>query len=110
VKAVKRGTFVREREAPAAVAEAPQSTAEAQCVHHWVIDSPAGSTSTGVCRVCGERRVFSNYVSDFIFEGDSAESLQPGAWKKPVTELVRPEGGEKDDSSFASGVAGSYSM
>lgn len=107
---MKRGTMTREREAPAPVAEASQSTAEAQCVHHWVIDSPAGSTSTGVCRICGERRVFSNYVSDFIFEGDSAESLQPGGWKKPVTELVRPAGEEKDDSSFASGATGDYSL
>jgi len=102
--------MTKEREAPVPVAEASQSTAEAQCVHHWVIDSPAGSTSTGVCRVCGERRVFSNYVSDFIFEGDSAESLRPGSWKKPVTELVRPEGEEKDDSSFSSGAASDYSM
>jgi hypothetical protein len=106
---VRRGTMTKEREAPTPVTDALESTAEAQCVHHWVIDSPAGSTSTGVCRICGERRLFSNYVSDFIFEGDSAESLRPGSWKKPVTELVRPEG-EKNDPSFSSGAAGNYSM
>lgn len=109
---MRRGIMTREREAPTPAVDASQSTTETTCVHHWVIDSPSGSTSMGVCRICGERRAFANYVSDFIFEGDSAESLPQGGWKKPVTELVRPatEGEEKDESSFASGAAGKYSL
>lgn len=30
------------------------------CVHHWVIDSPAGETSLGVCKHCGSSREFKN--------------------------------------------------
>lgn len=76
----------------------------ATCVHHWIIESPSGRTSAGVCRICGERREFQNYVSDFIWEGDSTESYQPGGWRKPVTEVIRPTGEDKDEdgSSFAS--------
>ena len=28
------------------------------CLHHWVIDPPAGPVSTGTCRSCGEERDF----------------------------------------------------
>jgi hypothetical protein len=77
---------------------------ETTCVHHWIIETPSGRTSAGVCRVCGARREFQNYVSDFIWEGDSTDSYQSGGWRKSVTEIVRPEGAEKeeDGSSFAS--------
>lgn len=30
------------------------------CVHHWIIASPVGETSSGVCRYCGARRDFYN--------------------------------------------------
>ena len=31
------------------------------CVHHWVVESPAGPTSTGRCKRCGEEREFGNW-------------------------------------------------
>jgi hypothetical protein len=31
------------------------------CAHHWLIESPAGETSRGVCQFCGASRQFSNY-------------------------------------------------
>ena len=31
-----------------------------QCPHHWIIETSAGSTSKGVCRLCGEERDFDN--------------------------------------------------
>ena len=34
----------------------------AACAHHWVIESPNGPLSEGVCQRCGERREFSNSV------------------------------------------------
>ncbi|MDY6893123.1 MAG: hypothetical protein SVO26_05340 [Chloroflexota bacterium] len=37
-------------------------TARTDCVHHWIIESPEGPTSKGVCKYCGEERVFQNYV------------------------------------------------
>lgn len=32
------------------------------CQHHWLIDSPNGPVSRGICRACGEEREFQNYV------------------------------------------------
>ena len=32
------------------------------CAHHWLIESPAGPTSTGVCKHCGAVREFETYV------------------------------------------------
>ena len=34
----------------------------AQCAHHWLIETAAGPASKGVCRLCGEEREFSNSV------------------------------------------------
>ena len=33
---------------------------ESECRHHWMIDSPNGPTSQGVCELCGERGEFKN--------------------------------------------------
>lgn len=30
------------------------------CQHFWVIESPNGSDSRGICKFCGEERVFAN--------------------------------------------------
>ena len=32
------------------------------CPHHWVIESPAGPVSVGICKRCGARTEFTNYV------------------------------------------------
>lgn len=31
-----------------------------ECVHQWMIDPPAGPTSEGHCKLCGETRAFKN--------------------------------------------------
>lgn len=104
---MRRGTATRDRR-PEPVAREPVQIigGDPQCVHHWVIDSPAGSASMGFCKLCGARRAFSNYVSDFIYEGDSADTLSQGGWKKPVSELVKPGAGGTGESS--SGSEGDY--
>ena len=40
------------------------------CKHHWAIETPAGSTSKGRCRRCGEERDFRNSAQDYIWEKD----------------------------------------
>ncbi len=40
------------------------------CQHHWSIETPAGSTSKGRCRRCGEERDFRNSAQDYIWEKD----------------------------------------
>ena len=32
----------------------------AQCVHHWIIDTPGGTTSQGRCKRCGAVAEFFN--------------------------------------------------
>ena len=34
-----------------------------ECSHHWIIESPKGSTSKGVCKKCGAEKEFQNYIS-----------------------------------------------
>ena len=46
-----------------------------QCVHHWIIDSPNGYTSLGVCKHCGAIAEFSNeFKSDFDGNGHKSKS------------------------------------
>ena len=33
---------------------------QAECRHHWVIESPNGPMSLGVCKLCGTEREFRN--------------------------------------------------
>ena len=32
------------------------------CEHQWMIESPNGPSSNGVCRICGEEKQFMNYI------------------------------------------------
>jgi len=35
---------------------------KAKCHHHWVIESPDGPTSIGICKYCGAVKEFSNFL------------------------------------------------
>ena len=52
------------------------------CRHYWVIESPAGRTSWGVCKYCGARREFNNYLPDLVLDGElenlNKHSRSPG--------------------------------
>ena len=43
---------------------------ESDCCHHWVIESPNGPTSNGVCKVCGVIRAFKNSIQVTSWESD----------------------------------------
>ena len=49
-----------------------------RCRHYWVIESPAGRMSKGVCRLCGAQREFRNYLRDCM--GASEEEYQQ--WRR----------------------------
>ena len=51
------------------------------CRHRWLIASPNGPTSEGVCRLCGARRDFRNSGDDFI--GDGVPSRTASAADRP---------------------------
>ena len=51
------------------------------CEHHWVIESPNGPTSTGVCKVCGSKSEFKNSIpgSGWDRVGSKKRGRQPSA-------------------------------
>jgi len=46
------------------------------CRHYWVIETPTGPTSPGLCRLCGERREFKNYLEGHNWEEELFPTLQ----------------------------------
>lgn len=38
------------------------------CVHHWVIETPNGRESGGVCKRCGAHKSFSNSTEQVMWE------------------------------------------
>lgn len=44
--------------------ETVQESCRQSCRHHWIIESPKGSTSRGVCKSCGAVRYFKNSYTD----------------------------------------------
>ena len=51
----------------------PRSHVPPRCVHHWIIEPPRGSSSSGACKRCGEHRAFPNSLQSLASErgGDS---------------------------------------
>ena len=51
------------------VQEKRKRTAKVGCAHYWIIESPQGPISRGVCKYCGAISEFSNYVPYPSWEG-----------------------------------------
>ena len=47
-----------------------------QCGHHWLIDSPGGPTSKGVCRLCGIERQFRNCLESVRWDDDGSSEQE----------------------------------
>jgi len=48
-----------------AVHDAPQEPfCRGRCCHYWIIESPNGRTSRGICKLCGITKEFENYPVD----------------------------------------------
>ena len=45
------------------------------CHHYWIIERMAGPVSRGLCRFCGARREFVNYLRDCV-QMDDEEYLE----------------------------------
>ena len=83
-------------ERPEVVIERPEDVVveTPQCRHHWVIESPHGATSKGVCKFCNEEREFRNSASDSMWEGDpmaSANRLAGDRQRRPVAAGIAAE-------------------
>ena len=58
-------------------AETERNTTKTDCVHYWIIESPVGPTSNGVCKYCGEEREFQNYVPYSSWEENTTVISEP---------------------------------
>lgn len=65
--------------------ETRERSQSAPCRHHWVIESPHGATSMGVCKFCGARREFYNSTPDALWESDSLADLSSSPWRRAST-------------------------
>ena len=75
-----------------AVKEASEAAPASQCRHHWLIESPHGATSMGVCKLCGAQKEFHNSAYSRLWEDEPLSELSYGRWgrsrvsRAPVTE------------------------
>jgi hypothetical protein len=51
------------------------SDAQAECRHHWVIDSARGPTSWGFCRRCAATREFANSCPGAVWENGTLSDI-----------------------------------
>ncbi|MDZ4278151.1 MAG: hypothetical protein U1B78_03330 [Dehalococcoidia bacterium] len=67
------------------------------CRHHWIIETPHGVTSRGLCKLCGATKRFPNAAADAASESRAAM----GRWSarrgvaRP-TQVSFPQGGQKN--------------
>jgi hypothetical protein len=54
---------------PKAVQQKKKQTSKVGCAHYWIIESPQGPISKGVCKYCGAVSEFSNYMPYPSWEG-----------------------------------------
>ncbi|MDE3096673.1 MAG: hypothetical protein KGK07_11835 [Chloroflexota bacterium] len=63
---------------PAVETTTREPATPAVCAHHWVIASPNGATSRGVCKRCGLEKDFPNSAEDYLWERDVPQSRWTG--------------------------------
>ncbi len=49
---------------------APSGNEWITCRHHWLIETPDGPTSLGVCRICGLERKFDNNFEHYVVDNN----------------------------------------
>jgi len=91
-----------------AVTRRKQATKGAHCRHHWLIESPQGPISMGMCKLCGAQKEFSNSAMGFLWEDEPLSELSHSRWGKS-RELHAPtsKGAADSASTTGIGVAGS---
>ena len=60
-----------------------------KCVHRWVLESPKGPTSKGVCKDCKDTRIFPNSIEQAIAWTTSAKRKEQ---KEKLEKLNRKSG------------------
>ena len=67
------------------------------CSHQWVIDSPAGPTSRGVCGLCNEERQFQNYIEGSSWRYDVSLDQLAGVSRLPTKRQMMRDGSDEDE-------------
>ncbi len=47
-----------------------------KCSHHWIIETPKGPISRGVCKYCGAAKEFQNFWQGSSWEHDTSKPLE----------------------------------
>ena len=76
---------------------------QARCRHHWLIESPEGPTSMGVCKLCGIQKEFRNSASDLLWEDNPLSELSHGRWGKS-RDFHTPTGDGEDGGLSTTGI------
>ncbi len=58
--------------------EAETQEVKPSCAHHWVIATPNGEMSRGVCKICGLEKEFPNAAEDWLWERNVPQSRWTG--------------------------------
>ena len=53
------------------------------CKHHWLIESPHGPVSKGICRLCGDEKGFRNSLEIPPAEDENDDKKSPGSGSNP---------------------------
>ena len=69
-----------------------EPVATSACRHYWIVESPNGATSKGVCRLCGAEKEFKNYGPNSWRQDDISMLFKPASLPG-----IEPDG-EWDDS------------
>ncbi|KPK22303.1 MAG: hypothetical protein AMJ76_00105 [Dehalococcoidia bacterium SM23_28_1] len=84
-----------------AVTKREKATKQEHCRHHWLIESPQGRTSMGMCKLCGAQKEFSNSAADLLWEDEPLSELSHGRWGKSRDLHAPISKGEDGDLSTA---------
>jgi hypothetical protein len=64
---------------------------EPRCRHYWIIESPRGATSKGVCKLCGASREFFNAASSLYWEDDSGTDFTRWSHRSTAVRVASDE-------------------
>jgi hypothetical protein len=83
--------------AEVAVSSLDETATQPECRHHWLIESPHGATSMGICKLCGSQKEFRNSAGDFLWEDEPLSELSYGQWgrSRSISAPVREQEGEE---------------
>ena len=82
--------------------------AEQACEHYWLIESPNGPTSAGVCQVCGETRDFANYLESSAWSsaGVTLQQLSEAELRRKSASAGRRKPGGPPGNRAVTGTRG----